>query len=153
MNKLCILGLGYIGLPTAAMFASHGFEVIGVDVNGHVVEVLNNGDVHIREAGLKTLVLAARQSGKLRVAKAPEPRADHGTGQRPERANALRSTSRQLIRGSRPTSPGGARPWRHLCTAYCCAVPKRTVSLAMLKESFGQTMRLWRGLYPLLARR
>lgn len=56
---LCVLGLGYIGLPTAAMFATHGLDVIGVDIDQEVVEILNNGDVHIEEPGLKTVVQAA----------------------------------------------------------------------------------------------
>jgi UDP-N-acetyl-D-mannosaminuronic acid dehydrogenase len=73
MKKICVLGLGYIGLPTAAMFATHGFQVVGVDVNAQVVEILNNGDVHIREPGLKTLVQAALKSGNLHVVCQPEP--------------------------------------------------------------------------------
>lgn len=73
MKKICVLGLGYIGLPTAAMFATHGFAVAGVDINAEVVETLNNGDVHIQEPGLKTLVKAALKSGNLRVACRPEP--------------------------------------------------------------------------------
>ena len=73
MQKICVLGLGYIGLPTAAVFATHGFQVAGVDVVAQVVETLNNGDVHIHEPGLKTLVQAALKSGNLRVACQPEP--------------------------------------------------------------------------------
>lgn len=72
MKKICVLGLGYVGLPTAAMFATHGFQVVGVDVNERVVETLNNGEVHIHEPGLKTLVQAALKSGNLRVASKPE---------------------------------------------------------------------------------
>jgi UDP-N-acetyl-D-mannosaminuronic acid dehydrogenase len=73
MNRICILGLGYIGLPTAAMFATHGYQVVGVDVNNRVVNILNNGDIHIQEPGLKTLVQAAIKSGNLRVVSEPEP--------------------------------------------------------------------------------
>jgi UDP-N-acetyl-D-mannosaminuronic acid dehydrogenase len=72
-HKLCVLGLGYIGLPTAAMFATHGLDVIGVDIDQEVVEILNNGDVHIEEPGLKTVVQAAIRSGNLCVACEPEP--------------------------------------------------------------------------------
>lgn len=72
MKKLCVLGLGYIGLPTAAMFAAHGFEVVGVDVDDRVVDLLSNGEVHVKEPGLKTLVEAAVKSGKLRVAREAE---------------------------------------------------------------------------------
>jgi UDP-N-acetyl-D-mannosaminuronic acid dehydrogenase len=73
MTKLCILGLGYIGLPTASMFATNGVQVVGVDINAEVVEILNNGDIHIEEPGLKTVVSAAIRYGNLTVAGEPEP--------------------------------------------------------------------------------
>jgi UDP-N-acetyl-D-mannosaminuronic acid dehydrogenase len=72
-EKICVLGLGYIGLPTAGIFATHGFEVIGVDVDRAVVETLSGGDVHIKEPGLKTIVQAAIKSGNLSVKTNPEP--------------------------------------------------------------------------------
>jgi UDP-N-acetyl-D-mannosaminuronic acid dehydrogenase len=55
------------------MFATHGLDVIGVDIDQEVVEILNNGDVHIEEPGLKTVVQAAIRSGNLCVACEPEP--------------------------------------------------------------------------------
>ncbi len=73
MVKVCVLGLGYIGLPTASMFATHGFDVVGVDVNQAVVTILNGGSIHIEEPGLKTVVQAAIKSGCLRIAACPEP--------------------------------------------------------------------------------
>ena len=73
MEKICVLGLGYIGLPTAAMFATHEYQVVGVDVNKEVINVLNKGRIHIEEPGLKTLVQAAVNSGKLTVQSTPEP--------------------------------------------------------------------------------
>lgn len=72
-KKICVLGLGYIGLPTASTFATHGIEVVGVDVNRSVIETLRNGGLHIHEPGLRTLVSAALGSGKLRVSETPEP--------------------------------------------------------------------------------
>jgi len=72
-QTLCILGLGYIGLPTASTFATHGLEVIGVDTNPSVVESLNNGKVHLFEPGLRTLVQAAIRSGNLIVKDQPQP--------------------------------------------------------------------------------
>ena len=72
-KTICVLGLGYIGLPTASTFASHGVKVTGVDVNQHVVEVLRNGEIHIHEPGLRKLVQAAFESGALRVSDRPEP--------------------------------------------------------------------------------
>jgi UDP-N-acetyl-D-mannosaminuronic acid dehydrogenase len=73
IKKVCVVGLGYIGLPTASVLAANGFEVLGVDVAPHVVETVNRGDIHIEEPGLHTVVQAAIQSGNLRAAAAPEP--------------------------------------------------------------------------------
>ena len=72
-KKICVLGLGYIGLPTASTFATHGVQVVGVDINQQVVEVLRNGEIHIHEPGLRTLVQAAFHSENLRVSDKPEP--------------------------------------------------------------------------------
>ena len=72
MEKVCILGLGYIGLPTAAMFATHGKKVVGVDVNQTIIDTLNNGDIHIQEPGLKKLVRESLNSGNLQVSGKPE---------------------------------------------------------------------------------
>ena len=73
MKTLCVLGMGYIGLPTASMFATHNYKVIGVDVNRRVVDILSQGDVHIQEPGLKTLVQSAINSGHLVVSQQPQP--------------------------------------------------------------------------------
>lgn len=70
-SKICVLGLGYIGLPTAGTFATCGMKVVGVDVNPKVVDTLQNGDLHIQEPGLRTIVQAAFQSGNLSIQ--PEP--------------------------------------------------------------------------------
>ncbi|MFP3852764.1 MAG: nucleotide sugar dehydrogenase [Anaerolineales bacterium] len=72
-ESLCVLGLGYIGLPTASTFATHGMEVRGVDVNQRVVDILRDGEVHIKEPGLRTLVQAAFHSKKLTVEAQPAP--------------------------------------------------------------------------------
>lgn len=72
-ETICVLGLGYIGLPTASTFATHGLKVIGVDVNQRVVNVLQNGEIHIYEPGLRTVVQAAFRSGNLKVSDTPEP--------------------------------------------------------------------------------
>lgn len=71
-EKICVLGLGYIGLPTASTFATHGLRVVGVDVNAQVVATLRNGGLHIHEPGLRTLVQAALGSGNLTVNELPE---------------------------------------------------------------------------------
>lgn len=70
--KICIIGLGYIGLPSAAMFASHGCEVVGVDVMPDVVEKLNKGEIHIEEPGLGELVKKSVENGSLRASMKPE---------------------------------------------------------------------------------
>ncbi|WP_046174543.1 nucleotide sugar dehydrogenase [Domibacillus indicus] len=72
MQKICIIGLGYIGLPTAAVFARAGYEVVGVDVNEQVVELLNKGEIIIEETGLPEVVKEAVESGKLRASLKPE---------------------------------------------------------------------------------
>jgi UDP-N-acetyl-D-mannosaminuronic acid dehydrogenase len=71
-KKVCVLGLGYIGLPTASMFATHGLDVVGVDVNPYVVETLNRGEIHIEEFGLPELVKQAISDRKLVVKTQPE---------------------------------------------------------------------------------
>jgi len=71
-HKICILGLGYIGLPTASTFATHGVDVLGVDVNPKIIETLRGGGLHIHEPGLHETVTQAVQSGKLTVSTQPE---------------------------------------------------------------------------------
>lgn len=71
MKKICVVGLGYIGLPTASIFASSGHQVLGVDINPAIVEIINRGDIHIEEPGLKTVVQAAINSGNLRASLTP----------------------------------------------------------------------------------
>ncbi len=70
-KKICVLGLGYIGLPTATMFAAHGIEVHGVDINPRVVESLQAGKIHIHEPGLQSLFEEAIKSGRLTVSSQP----------------------------------------------------------------------------------
>ena len=73
INHICIIGLGYIGLPTASTFANMGIQVTGVDNNPDVVKSLKAGKVHIYEPGLGEVVEKALKSGKLQVANAPVP--------------------------------------------------------------------------------
>jgi UDP-N-acetyl-D-mannosaminuronic acid dehydrogenase len=73
MSSLCVLGLGYIGLPTASIFATKGRAVLGVDISPTVVATINSGRIHIQEPDLDVLVRAAVQSGNLRAAPAPAP--------------------------------------------------------------------------------
>jgi len=64
--KITVIGLGYIGLPTAAMFAKSGLDVIGYDVNLKVIEALNEGKIIIEEPGLGPLVKEVVSAGKLK---------------------------------------------------------------------------------------
>lgn len=72
-ETISVIGLGYIGLPTAAVFASKGKQVIGVDINAHAVEVINRGEIHIIEPELDHVVREAVKNGYLRATTAPEP--------------------------------------------------------------------------------
>ena len=71
-KKVSVIGLGYIGLPTAAVIASRGMNVIGVDVNQHAVDTINAGNVHIIEPDLDIVVRSAVQAGNLRATTIPE---------------------------------------------------------------------------------
>lgn len=66
MDKtLCVIGLGYIGLPTSVIFAEHGWNVTGVDINKTVVDTLNDGRVHIKENGLDEMAARVVTAGRL----------------------------------------------------------------------------------------
>ncbi|WFM69805.1 UDP-N-acetyl-D-mannosamine dehydrogenase [Halomonas sp. CKK8] len=72
-DTISVIGLGYIGLPTAAVIASRRKQVIGVDINQHAVDTINRGDIHIVEPELDIVVHAAVKEGYLRAATRPEP--------------------------------------------------------------------------------
>lgn len=72
-NTISVIGLGYIGLPTAAAFASRQKKVVGVDISQHAVETINRGAIHIVEPDLDTLVKQAVEDGFLRAVTQPEP--------------------------------------------------------------------------------
>lgn len=72
-NKtVCVIGLGYIGLPTAALLASNGYDVVGVDLNRHAVETINKGQIHIVEPDLDAFVRSAVAAGKLKAFTEPQ---------------------------------------------------------------------------------
>jgi UDP-N-acetyl-D-mannosaminuronic acid dehydrogenase len=73
IKKVSIIGLGYIGLPTAAILASKDIEVIGIDINEHVLSTINKGEIHIVEPGLGELVSKVVKNGKLRATSKPQP--------------------------------------------------------------------------------
>ncbi|HHT6884259.1 UDP-N-acetyl-D-mannosamine dehydrogenase [Campylobacter coli] len=71
-NKICVIGLGYIGLPTAAVFASRKVKVLGVDINQQAVDTINQGKIHIVEPELDILVHAVVKDGYLKAATSPD---------------------------------------------------------------------------------
>jgi len=72
MKKICILGMGYIGMPTACMLANKGYEVLGVDINDEVINSLNSGKIHIDEPELESMFLKVFENKKLRISKIVE---------------------------------------------------------------------------------
>ncbi len=72
-NTISVIGLGYIGLPTAAVFASRGKQVVGVDINPDAVATINRGEIHIVEPDLADVVREAVQQKRLRATTVAEP--------------------------------------------------------------------------------
>ena len=73
ITTVSVIGMGYIGLPTCAMFASRGMDVIGIDVNPAVVEKVNRGEIHIVEPDLDGLIHKVVANGNLRAFTTPQP--------------------------------------------------------------------------------
>ena len=73
INTISIIGLGYIGLPTAAAFAQNRKQVIGVDINEDTVNIINEGRIHITEPGLEIIVTEAIDKGYFKAVTQPEP--------------------------------------------------------------------------------
>lgn len=71
-KSICVVGLGYIGLPTAALLAAKGYMVAGVDINSHVVKTINEGRIHIVEPDLDAYVRSAVASGNLKAFAEPQ---------------------------------------------------------------------------------
>lgn len=72
-NTICVIGLGYIGLPTAALLAAKGYDVVGVDVKPEVVATINEGRIHIVEPDLDAYVQSAVSRGKLKAHATAQP--------------------------------------------------------------------------------
>lgn len=125
--KICVVGLGYIGLPTAAMLASRGHEVVGFDVSERVVSSIRAGQAHFREPDLQMLLTAAVETGRLRVGKEPEP------------------SDYFLIAVPTPIEPGGAPNMRYVDDAAVRIAPHLTTGSTVILEStspVGSTERL-----------
>ena len=67
MKKICILGMGYIGLQTACVLANNGFEVLGIDIDEEIINKLNCGKLHIEEPELEKIFLSVYENKKLKV--------------------------------------------------------------------------------------
>lgn len=129
-KTICVVGLGYIGLPTASLLGTKGYRVHGVDVSADVVEIVNQGGIHILEPGLDIIVKSAVQSGNLKASTVPceadvfiiavptplveKTDGGHVSGKRPDLSfieNATRDISRYLRPGNlvilESTSPVG----------------------------------------------
>lgn len=72
MKKICVIGLGYIGLPTALLFATNGYDVVGVDINSDTVEKVNRKIIPFEEGGLEDLLVEAVDSRRFRASTTPE---------------------------------------------------------------------------------
>lgn len=71
-KRISVIGLGYIGLPTAAVIASNNIHVVGVDINKYAVDTINQGNIHIVERGLQELVKSAVSQGYLKAFTEPQ---------------------------------------------------------------------------------
>ncbi len=71
-KTVCVVGLGYIGLPTAGLLASNGYRVVGVDLNTHAVDTINQGRIHIVEPDLDAFVRSAVAAGRLKAFSTPQ---------------------------------------------------------------------------------
>ena len=71
-NKICVIGLGYIGLPTAAMFSKNQVNVVGVDISETIIDTINSGKIHITEPGLDKMVQESVSNGYLKAKLKPE---------------------------------------------------------------------------------
>lgn len=122
-KKITVIGLGYIGLPTAAIFAKFGQNVVGYDLNEKVIEALNKGEILIEEPGLKELVSEVVEDGRLRgvsqleesdvfIICVPTPVNEDKTANMSYVASAAEEVSRVLKKGNvvvlESTSPPGA---------------------------------------------
>lgn len=122
VHDVCVLGLGYVGLPTAAVLATRGQKIAGVDTRNEVVSTINSGKIHIVEPELDALVRAAVSAGRLQAFSEPQPASaflicvptPFGPGHQPD-LSYVEAASRALLPALRPgnlvvlesTSPPG----------------------------------------------
>lgn len=133
-KKICVMGLGYTGLPTAAMFATHGYEIIGVDVNAEVITAINQGRTIIEEPYLDIMVRDAVTSGNL-VART-----------KPDRADVF------IIAVPTPIKPDKKADLEHVITATKSILPFLQKGNIVILESTSPTGTVENIVLPILAR-
>ncbi|MBI2981587.1 MAG: UDP-N-acetyl-D-mannosamine dehydrogenase [Deltaproteobacteria bacterium] len=154
-KKICVIGLGYVGLPTASILANRGFQVLGVDINETVVKTINQGQIHFHEPDLDVMVHGAIAAETLRAATKAEPSdifviavpTPLGEEHQPDLSH-VKSAAEQIAPYLRPenlvilesTSPVGtteklplwlSQPDHKVHVAYC---PERVLPGRILKE-------------------
>lgn len=175
---VCVLGLGYVGLPTACLLAASGLQVIGVDTNAKVIEALKEGRTLLREGSLATLVIEAHRSGQLTPSREPReadvylicvPTAIHADGSADLRA--VEAATRAIVPLLQPgdlvilesTGPigttrdlvgrlirdGGLQPGRDVYLCYC---PER-ITPGNSREELVRNARILGGVTPQSAER
>jgi UDP-N-acetyl-D-mannosaminuronic acid dehydrogenase len=72
-KKICVIGLGYIGLPTATLLVNHGYKVFGVDTNEKIIKKIQQQKINFTEPMLNSSVKSAIKSGRFKVFKKPKP--------------------------------------------------------------------------------
>ncbi len=159
-TSVTVLGLGYIGLPTASILATKGFRVHGIDVRKDVIDIINQGEIHIKEPDLDILVRSAVNSGQLRAFDVPQKadvfmicvptpiRPDHGAdmGYVEEAARAIRPLVEKgnliILESTSPPGtseeivlkhavPAGMKVGRDVYVAHC---PERVLPGRILLE-------------------
>ena len=142
------MGLGYIGLPTAAVFAGRRLRVVGVDVNAHAVDTINRGEIHITEPDLDIVVRAVVTEGYLRATRDPRARRrlpHRGADPLPRRRTARPRARPQLRRRRQPLHRAGAEgratSWCSKSTSPVGTTAQMAAWLAELRPdlSFPQT--------------
>ena len=124
IKTVSVIGMGYIGLPTCAIFASRGLDVIGIDVNQAVVEKVNRGEIHIVEPDLDGLIQKVVANGKLKAFSTPQPADAYVIAvptpitERPQAryqlcARCRRAASRPVLQARRPCRAGIDLAGRH----------------------------------------
>ncbi|MEI9927199.1 MAG: NAD(P)-binding domain-containing protein [Sphingomonas sp.] len=158
MTVICVVGLGYIGLPVASMLASRGNDVIGYDVSQRAVDAINSGHAHFFEPDLDMLLSAAVGTGRLRaqtepaqadyfilavptpITDAKKPDMSYVDAAAASIAPVLKAGSTVILESTSPvgTPSGSRRRWRRcgpICASRCSAARPRPMSRSRIAPS------------------